>query len=226
MGIKRDIADLITEAKSLADMANTDFVTDQDWIDYINAAYREAFMQLSKSYEDWNIDSQLITTSSGTRDYAVDTDFIKLRKIMYVRDYGLSSEKEYPIKRVNWMATDSTPRLERIPRRYRLQGSNIRFFPMPEATLYYRAYFTPAPSTLTAGSTSVEFEFGMDRFIVWDAVVRALVKEKSDTSEAVKERDRHLADLILSADPRDASEAMQIQEVEYNSDIDWWEWTW
>ena len=224
MGIKRDIADLIAEAKSLADMENTDFITATDWINYINAAYAEAHNALAKSYNDWNIDSQLITTSSGTRDYAVDSDFIRLRKVVYVRDYGLSTEREIPIKRENWGATDNLPSIDRVPRRYRLQGGNIRFFPMPTGTHYYRAYFQAAPTTLTAGSTDVEFEFGMDRFIVWDAAVRALTKERSDTSEAKEERDRHLADLIISADPRDASEAMQIQEVEYSDGIDWWDW--
>ena len=226
MGIKRNVADLIAEAKAISDMEDTDFVTATNWIDFINAAYREAYNALAKSYEDWNLSSSDITTSSGTREYSVPSDFIRLRKVMYVKDYGLSTEREYPIKRVNWMETDGSPLIERIPRRYALRGSVIRFFAIPQAVHYYRVYYQAAPTTLSAASTSVEFEFGMDRFIVWDAAVRALVKEKTDSSEARKERDRHLADMIISCDPRDASEAMQVQEVEYRADSDWWEWTW
>jgi len=226
MGILRNMADLIADVRKLADMEDTGFVSDDEITGYINDANREATMVLGESYEDWNLSSDDITTVAGTRDYAVAADFIRLRKVMYVRDYGLSTEREYPLKRANWNETDGGPLYERVPRRFRLQGSNIRFFPIPNAVLYYRAYYLAAPATLTKTQTGVEFQYGLDRFVVWDAVVKCLIKEKSPAKEATNERDRHLAMAVRSADNRDASEAMAVQEVQYGSDQDWWDFTW
>ena len=223
MGIKRNIADLITEVRQLADMQNTQFVTDAEIVTFLLAGYREAHNALAKSYNDWNVSSDDITTD-GSREYSIPSDFIRLRKVMYVTGYGTASEREYPCHRVNWMETDGNPYNVNTARRFQLRGSVIRFFPVPGSGLYYRVYYTAAPTAFTSGSTDVEFEFGMDRFIVWDAVVRCLVKEKTDTKEAAQERGRHLADLIISSDPRDASEAMTIQQVQYDTNEYLWEY--
>jgi hypothetical protein len=226
MGVLRNVNDLVADVQQLAEMQNTDFVTSTEIIGYLNDAYREAYSILAKSYEDWNLSSAVITTSSGTREYTLATDFMRLRKIMYLRDYNTTSEKEYPIKRVNWSETDSGPIFERVPRRFMLRGNKIRFFPCPSSVLYYRYYYSAAPTALAAGGTNVDFFDGLDRFIVWDAVVRCLIKEKSDPRDAREERDRHLAIAIQGADNRDASEALQIQEVVYSENEDWWDWRW
>lgn len=220
MGIKRNIADLITEIRSKADMENTQFISDTEITSFINSAYREAYNVLANSYEDWNLSSQLITTVANTREYAVASDFIRLRKLMYLRDYNLATEREFPCKRNNWSDTDLFATLDRIPRRFQLRGANIRLFPAPTSVLYYRAYYQAAPAALTSSSTAVEFEFGMDRFVVWEAVMSCLIKEKSDTREARAERDRHLTNMIVSSDPRDASEAATVQEVQYSQNLD------
>jgi len=226
MGILRNMADMIADVRKLSDMEDTDYVSDDEITGYINDANREATMILGESYEDWNLSSDDITTVAGTRDYGVAADFIRLRKVMYVRDSGLSTEREYPLRRANWSETDGGPLLERIPRRFRLQGSNIRLFPMPQAVLDYRYYYLAAPTTLTKTQLSVEFQYGLDRFCVWDAVVKCLIKEKSPSKEATNERDRHLAMAVRSADNRDASEAMTVQDVQYGSNDDWWDLSW
>jgi len=226
MGVLRDVSDLIADVQQLAEMQNTDFVTSTEILGYLNDAYREAYGILARSYEDWNLSSKVITTSSGTREYTLETDFMRLRKVYYVRDYGTSSEKEYPIRRVAWQETDFAPLFERVPRRFMLRGNKIRFYPCPNSVLYYRYYYSAAPTALAASGTDVDFFDGLDRFIVWDAVVKCLIKEKSDPSMAREERDRHLAIAIQGADNRDASEPMQVQEVVYSQNEDWWDWQW
>jgi len=226
MGILRDGTDLLADVRRLSDMENTDFVSDAEIYQWLTDSFREAYMVLAESYEDWNLSSDDITTVAGTRDYAVAADFIRLRKVTYVRDVGTSTEREYPIKRENWNATDGGPLYERVPRRYRLQGSNLRLFPVPNAVHTYRVWYVAAPAVISAASTNVDFQYGLDRFVVWDAVVKALIKEKSPAKEATAERDRCLQLAIRSADNRDAAEPMQIQETQYQSDSDWWDYTW
>lgn len=226
MGILVDASTLISDIRRTADMENTSFVTDTEIVRYINLAYQWAYMKLGESYEDWNLTAYHFATTAGTREYSVPSDFIRLRKLMYVRDYGTSSEREYPLKRNNWSSTDSTPSYSSVPNRFMLRGSKIRLYPNVNGVHDYYLYYLAAPATLTAASTSVEMQFGMDRFIAYDAALRCLIKEKSDTSEVMAERNNAFNDLLSSIDNRDSSEPMTIQEVEYGSGGDIWEWTW
>lgn len=226
MGIKRDMSDIIAEVRDLADMENTDFVTDTEITAYVNDARREAWQILAESYEDWYITAYDFATVAGTRDYSLPSDFIRLRKVFWVRDKSTSSEREYPLRRVTWDATDSRDWAGDKPDRFMLRGSNIRLFPLVEAVYNYRIYYSAAPAALTSASTSVEWEYGLDRFCVWDAVVRCLIKEKSDVTDARAERDRHWALALKSADNRDASEPRRTQEVMYRDDSEWWERGW
>lgn len=226
MGILRDAADLITEVRRISEMENTNFVTDNEIVDYLNSAWRWANMKLGESYEDWNIETHDFPSVAGTREYAVPADFVRLRKLMYVRDYGTSSEREYPMHRVNWQATDSYPLYASRPNRFMLRGGNIRLFPVVSSVHNFRLYYLPAPATFTSASVDLEMHYGIDRFIVYDAAMRCLQKEKSDSTEVTMERNNSFNDLMQSADNRDSSEPMAVQNTEYSTSADWWDAIW
>lgn len=224
MGVLRTVTDLVAQVRQLSDMENTLFVTDTEILGYINDAYREAYQILANSYEDWNVTAYDFASVIGTRGYAVPADFIKLRKVTYVVDKSTTTEREFPLRRENWNATDGSTRGIEKSSRYALRGANLNLFPMPNSVLNYRMYYSAAPAALTLASANVDFQFGLDRFIVLDAAMKCMIKEKTPIGDITKERDRQLAACILAADNRDASEAMQIQDVEYGSDRDWWDW--
>lgn len=226
MGIQRDISELMTEIREKADIQNTEFVSDDELVRYINSAWRYANAKLTESYEDWNVSSYDFTTVSGTRDYALPADFVRLRKVFYVRDLGTSSEREFPLRRVNWQETDNYVRYDNKPNRFMLRGSNIRLFPLVNAAHDYRIYYSAAPATVTALSTNIDFQYGIDRFIIWDAVVACKIKDDLDAAEAMAERNMALQDMIGAAETRDASEPTYVQEVHYSSTSDWWKWQW
>jgi hypothetical protein len=215
MGVTRDIADMIAEAKKLSDMENTQFITDAQWAEWFNHAYLNLRRKLANTFEDYNTTSYDFSTTSGTADYSVPTGFLKLRKVFRVLDSGTSSEREIPLTRMNWNQ-GSLNRYTTESRMYMLRGSNLRLWPMPQSALDYRMYYVPAPTTLTATSTDVEFEFGFDEFCIWDAVVKAKTAEESDPSVALAERNRLEFEIIGDGQNRDSTEALQVQDVVYN----------
>lgn len=222
MGFLRDAADLIAEVRSLADMQNTQAVTDDEINLWLNSAYRELYNMLLNTYEMYKIDSDDIAMVTDQKDYDLPTDFLKLVKVFWVGTDG----REYPLTRMTLHETDVYDQREPGPRRYLLIGSKIRFWPIPSAGRTIRIYYNPAATVFAKTDTDIDFEQHQDEFCIVSAVVKCLEKEGTPVAEQIAERERLRQQCKEIVAPRDVSAPTKITDVVYGRDRDYWERGW
>lgn len=215
MGYSRTIASMITEVRSLADMEYTQFVTDTEIVLWLNKAHQRMHNILNNAYEQYRYDTDDVTMVQDQKDYDLPAGFMKLIKVMYVNSDG----RERPLKRKD-LNTADFPTLRRgWPMYYSLLGKKIRFWPVPQSGHTIRLYYVPAVADFSSGDT-IDFEQYMDEYCVHDTAVKCVLKEKSNASELMIERDRLRQECIETAAPRDFSDAACIQDVEYGPEDD------
>ena len=219
MGFLRDISDLIDETRSIADIQNTQFVTDNEIVVWLNKGYRRLYNNLINCYEMYKITSDDLTMIADQKDYDLPSDFLKLVKVFWVGD----DEREYPLTRMTLHESDTYAFSVSEPRRYTLLGDKIRFWPIPEAGKTIRIYYNPAATAFTDASTDIDFEQHQDEYCIYYAAREAKIKEQSPISEI----ERKMMELELACKtvitPRDTSDSAQIMDVMYNDNSrdDW-----
>src|SRR5512139_1095957 len=78
----RTLADLRTAAKERADLVASAFVTDAEWLRYINGSATWLYGLLVTKVEDYNITTAPEQTTDGLTDkLALPADFLKLRGV-------------------------------------------------------------------------------------------------------------------------------------------------
>lgn len=215
MGYQVTVQSILDEARSLADMENTEFVTDTELLQWINKGYQRMHNKLNNAYEMYRVTSQDITTVQDQKDYDLAADFLKLVKVMYVND----DEREYPIRRKDLNTSDWLTWRRGWPLLYSLLGQKIRFYPVPQSGHVMRLYYVPAVPELLITDT-IDVEQYMDEYIAHYVAVKCKIKEETSAAELMVERDKLERECVETAAPRDFSDAAVIQDVEYNDGND------
>lgn len=213
------LSDLISKARTRADMVNSDFVSDADVTEMVNVSYSELYEFLVQTFEDYFIAETTITTVSGTDAYdlsAVSPGIFKLRGV----DLQLSAAagNAIPLRRFEWAERSRYNQAvwgsvvmpgARRPA-YRLLGSKLKLAPPPDAAYDLKVYYVPAVTLLsndTPGTTDVlpgEVRPGWEEYIVIGAAIRMLEKEQNDTTPLMAELARLKARIESAAANRDA----------------------
>lgn len=220
------LLELRTQARQLADMEDNNFVTDSELNNYINFGIAELHDILVESYgSDYYLNSSSGTTVSGTADYALPSDFYKLRGV----DIKLNGSDWYNIKPFNFNERNrfedfgSWTLMGLTNIRYRLLGNNVRFTPAPDGALDYRLWYIPVATKLSADSDSLNDINQYSDFVIITAAMKMLNKEESDVSTLAAERQRIINRLEHAAQNRDAGEPESISDVHAdNNDYLWY----
>lgn len=189
--------------KQESDNVGMSFVSDPEWLNYINSAYTEAYGLFAQAYgADYFIQSPstgyTFTTTGLTQDYALPSDFWKLLGVDVL--YGAANQ---------W--TSLRPYL--FSERNKFNATNT---PMPAAGQQFRVFYIPTV-TLLVNTTDVLVTGitanGGDEYVVADACIRALAKEESDVSVFVMRKQALKDRLEAEAENRDAASADRIADV-------------
>lgn len=202
------------KVREQADMVNSTFVSDSELTSYINlSASRLHDILISKHGADYFISSDISTTINGQEDYALPSDFYKVRGV----DIEFSNGEPFAIRAFNFAERhyNKWPG-PRVPYefRYRVLGNNLRLSPVPTAgntlTIWYHPEYTPM---VADGDTMPGFN-GYERWVIIDAAIKCLIKEESDTTQLMNERAFIERQIEEAADNRDAGEPATISDVE------------
>lgn len=197
-----------------ADLTGSDFIDTTQLVNYINDAISELWDLLVVSYQDYFLSSATLAVVPGQQSYALATvfsggDFYKLVKV-----YAAVNSKKYPIPTFSLddYQTDSTPSLS--PGRYRLLGNNIVFSPEPTTSSSVELWYIPNPTVLASDSDSLTLTIpvGWMEYVVVSAAIRCLLKEESDATDLIRERDR-IKMHIMEAAERDNGEPRRVRDV-------------
>lgn len=210
---------LRTRAKRRADMENSDFVSASEWITYINAGYKNLYDLLVSKFEDYYITSSTFSVASGASTGSLPTDFYKLRGV----DRSLGGGEYYTLLPFSFEKRNSRGYLSRYyglnpDVRYRLLQSTLIFSPSDSAPGDYRIWYVPLATDLTSASDTVNGVNGWELYIELDAAIQAIIKEESDPSALLMERQKVEKRIEEMAANRDSGEVETIADVTgYNS---------
>jgi hypothetical protein len=195
----------------MADMENSNFVSDSELNDYINSSYSELYDLLVSSNSEYFLSSTTSTVVSGSSTIALPTDFYKLRAV----DFYLNG-RWYDIEQfsMNERNQDSTLYSSvGVEVRYRLQGSTLKLIPSDNAGGQSQSWYTPFPTTLSADSDEIEEGNGWSELVVVDAAIKCLMKEESSTTELMKIKSDLTKRVVDMAAKRDSAKPKQITNV-------------
>lgn len=179
------LAQLRQRALDYADMTGSDFPDKSRVADYINAGLSELYDLLVNNYADEYVrrDTTFSVTSSS-ESYALPADFYKAIAL-----YHQVSSRRHKIER--WQPTEI---------------SGARTAPLSSGTV--EMWYVPQPPTLASDKERIPVSIptGWADFVALHAAVRLLIREESDPSALMAERDRQKARIIAMVSPRDNAE--------------------
>lgn len=216
------LAQLRTRARQRSDMESSDFVSDSELTDYINASIAELHDMLIGAYnEDYVMEEHTFSGNGTALEFALPSDFYKLRGV----DVRMGTGDWATVKRFNFNRRNEDqnsyvwnllgqPYLE-----YRLVGSNIRFNRTPDSNLNFRIYYHPAATALSADGDQYDDVNGYAEYVIVDAAIKMLQKEESDTSVLVNQKQALKQRIEAMAQNRDANEPESVTDI-YAEDND------
>lgn len=212
---------LVARVRERADMVGSSFIVDSatGLYAWINEAHQKLHGMVVGALGEEYVSSSQAFTTAGT-DITLPTDFYKLYGVDLNFHGLMRSLKKYNRAERNLyreIHPEFTPR-------YALVGSALRLYPVPSSGLTGAILYAPEATTLAAGSDSVNYPNGWERFIVIDAAIQALAKEESNTSTLVAERDLIVREIETAKEERDLANPHQVVDVstfDTNSE-EWW----
>lgn len=144
---------LIAEAKEAADLTNvTDFVTDAQWLKWINSAVRELHRFVTNKFKATYFREYDFTLGDGESSVELPANFWRLRGLTVYPD----TPRRRPVRPYNFPERDDYLRDNVLQpgrwdsdRRYNLLGSRLlKIQPQEHAAGPYRLYYIPKPVTL------------------------------------------------------------------------------
>lgn len=206
---------LVNLAKQRADMANSNFVKPTEWISYINYSYAELYDILVAKFADYYTAQFDFTLADSIDAQDLPADFYKARGV----DRALSGDEWYTLHPFSFEDRNKRRRIAVLGTlyptvRYRIYGNQIIFTPNDGADGSYRMFYIPRAQTLTSGSDSIDGINGWEDYVVVDAAIKALVKEESDVSVLMMQKQALIQRINDMANNRDAGECERVTDVQ------------
>lgn len=226
------LAQLRTLARQESDMENSTFISDSEFNAYINQSYYELYDLMVQKYGDDYFSNTVSFTTDGTSEtyalpngtnYSAASAFYKLIGV----DLALSSTAQnswVTIRRFNMSERNrySVPNFQSFygvtNLRYRLNGANLFFTPIPQAGQTVRLWYIPRLTILAADGDTCDGISGWNEYIIVDAAMKALGKEESDVSVLMARKAALIQRIEAAAENRDAANPMTVAD---NSSLGW-----
>lgn len=223
-----------TAAKQRADMENSQFVTDSEWTQMINQSYYELYDLLVQKYgNDYYVAPPLTIAVNGTSQsyplpdgvlYSAAPAFYKLLGV----DLQLGPNADSFVTIQPFMFADrnryATPNFQSFygvtNLRYRLNGANILFTPIPTANQNIQIWYVPRLTELVTDGDVADGVSGWDEYIIVDAAIKAMQKEESDVTVLMAQKQALIARIEAAGENRDAGSPQRVSDSQ-SSDF-WW----
>lgn len=215
------LTQMITDARTAADMIGSAFVSDTEITALLNTYIAELYDLLVSAYGPaYFASSFTFNTAAGTREYSLpvspDTgaDFYMLLGIDVDLGGGdIISCQPFDFYSRNKFSQD-TSYVRGQPVYYRLHGSKIWLIPVPDGVYSATVHYVPAAPTLSSGgTTSFDGINGWERLPVVNTAIAMLQKEESDPSILLAERQSLLSRIQSMSKHRDAGMPERIVDV-------------
>lgn len=220
----RTLAEIRTDARRYADMENSAYASDDEVTRLVNLGIRALWMLHAQLDIDRPVLRTEISTTTGTREYTLPSDFVAVRLVEVLQSSG--SEDAYPIRAYNLSEghTSNTGLFgsafadgEHL--RYAIFGqgmdgsdARIRFDPDPQGRVF-RFWYLANPGTLTADGDTFDGVVGWDDWVALWAAEQLMAKEESDPSALIRRRKELEAGMTHIAGSRDVGSAHRVAKT-------------
>lgn len=201
-------ANLNLRTRELADLVNSNFVTDPELDYFIAFASKRLYDILIDSFEEFYVKSEVKTITSGN-ELALPTDFYKLRGL----DYNVGGKYvEIPMFNFNERNRSSSAYYGyyNTGLKYRLLGNKIFITPDDGATGSYRVWYIPLCNVETAGFDGFN---GYEDYIIIDAAIRCKLKAEEDVSSLYAMKQEILKLIKEASKNRDIGEPKTVRDM-------------
>lgn len=217
-----------TAAIQRANMENSQFVTTAEWNQMINQSYYELYDLLVQKYgNDYYVAPPLTIVMNGTSQlyplpdgtlYSAAPAFYKLLGV----DLQLGPNADSFVTIRPFMFADrnryATPNFQSFygvtNLRYRLNGNNLFFTPIPTARQNIQIWYIPRLVELVADGDSADGVSGWDEYIIVDAAIKAMQKEESDVSVLMAQKQALIARIEAAGENRDAGAPQRVSDTQ------------
>lgn len=207
------------QAQQMADMVNSQFVTDFEWNLYLNQSWKELYDIITTKFsEDYYVACPATyTTDNCTQLYPLPTDFYKLLGAEIQLNTG-NPQSWVTMKNFNFIDRNrwSYPNVYTFygitNLRYRLVGNQLMIVPQPQSGQTLRLWYNPKPCNLVNDVDILEGVSGWEEYVIIDACIKAWNKQESDPSVFMQQKAYLLARIDASAANRDAGEASHVSD--------------
>jgi hypothetical protein len=220
------LSQIRSSAQQRADMVNSQFLTTDEWNFNINQSLASLYDILVQKYgDDYFVAAPYILATNGTSFlYPLPTDFLKLLGVdlalsntqdsfVTIRPFQFSDRNRYAVP--NFQSFYGVTNL-----RYRLQGGNLWFTPVPSGGQTIRVWYIPRVTNLVLDTDTSDGFGGWLEYVIVDAAVKALAKEKTDTSQLELAKQQLVQRIESAAENRDAGNPQRVGDTQF-SDM-WW----
>ena len=196
---------LIDKARKRADMENTDFVTDDEITDYINAGYRELYNLLVSKYDsDYFVADPYTITGDGSADsFDLPTDFFKLLGVdmqsngewVALRPFSFADRNKYSL--ASFVGSS-------VLTRYRVRGNSLWLTPTPANGAAFRLWYVPRFTELEESDDVMTGVNGWEEYVITHAAIEMKDKEESDVTILLAKKSSIKAEIESISPNRDA----------------------
>ena len=216
------LAQIRTRARQKADMENSNYISAPELLNYINEAYYTWYDIIVEAFEDYYLPASPVefTLPAGTDGlFDLPADFYKLAGLD--RAISPGSDRFYTMKKTPWRSrtrTENTfPRYGLLPTiTYRIFADKIQMTPFDAADGTYNLWYIPTATPFVLETDSIETFNGFENLLIVDVAIKMLLKEETDASMLMVERDRLTDALNKMRIDRDINNGERIEEVDDN----------
>ena len=220
--IGQTLAQIRLLAKQRADMVNSNYIRDPEWLTYINSSYAELYEFLTARYEDYYTITTTLTVSSGNGSTPLPSDFYKCMGVdlalgggtyVTLTKFNFNSRN---IKNNSWMYLNGRPVVQ-----YRIVGGNLDLTPTDSAPGQYRLWYVPTFTPLVDDTDTTDSIQRWDDYISVGAAIKALTKQglptqhldmelaalKTRINDMAQNRDAGMPDVVQDIDALNARQS-------------------
>lgn len=226
------LSDVRTLARQKSDEEATGYVSNSEVLSYINQGLRFVYGKIAQRFENYFItkgtvgNGGLITTVSGTDEYNLPTDLMKLVRVEQ-RQSGSSSENDWITLKALNIGNDNI-RVFYPPREgygpgsaygYFIAGNKIYLRPVPTQAFSLRIWYVPRVTALSADSDIPGIPEEYHELLAEYAAIQIISKSGEGLyAERSKSFDLELGNLLETIEVRNQQSEQMVITDDYSFD--------
>lgn len=212
---------LRTLARRYADVEASQHVTDDELTEYINDSLASLHAMIVERDEDEYAIEQTAAVPSGSTSVNLTNSAYKILNVQILLSNGEWRTLDRFLLSERPMLDSMLAGNQYAPAYYRMRGAGtVELAPPASSDTTLKVVYVAPFTDLASDSEKFDGRNGWDRWVAWDAAIKIMVKEETDSRQAVSERDRAWNQIAAQLGNRDRANPDVVTDVTGRRDAD------